>query len=361
VKFIFKPRLALTICILLVASLSIAQIGLCQTTSDWIVEDDGGFYTQTDDGTVHVWSEGGIDCPGIILWKEINPTDDFSFSVQVNAQKSESCAIDVRPDRDAGSMVGVNFEFGHYGEPFFLLGRNFTDWTTNQVATGEVQTWYTMKLDISASPFLITASVLAENGTCIGTLTTSNIVNFDVQDIKYIGIGCWGYSSADYLFRDVTYTLGENCPRTNTTPSTSQHTASLTIDTQTSSTTAGATVNIFGNLTDPQNASLANKTVVLYYTFEGLDTWVTISSATTNEQGHYNIQWINTASGTFTLKTKWSGNTTYTGASNTTSLNLLPHPNSQNTQTFVFESNSTITALTLDASSALLIFNVSGP
>jgi hypothetical protein len=188
-------------------------------------------------------------------------------------------------------------------------------------------------------------------------------VNFGFQDIKDIGIGCWGYLPADYLFRNVNYTLQDNtAPHPTECPAPGDG-ASLTIDTQATSTTAGATVNLFGNLTDQQNDPLTNKTVVLYYTFEGLDMWMPISSAITNEQGQYNIQWINTASGTFTLKAKWSGDETYIGASNTTSLTFYPMQTQQDqtTQMFVFESNSTVSALTFDASATLLSFNVSGP
>jgi hypothetical protein len=358
-----KTHYTLLACIVLVLSLCASQIALSTATDDWIVENNGGFYTQTSDGVVHVWSNGGANCPGIILWKEVNPTGDFSFSVQVYANQSESCAIWVRPNRDASSMKGFNFEFGHYGQPIFLLARNFTDWTTTQVANGSVHEWYTMKLDISASPFQITTSVFAENGICIGSLTTQNIVNFGFQDIKDIGIGCWGYLPADYLFRNVTYTLQDtSSPTPSPTESPPTSTASITIDTQATATTAGATVNIYGNLTGNQNSPLTNKTVLLYYTFEGLDTWVPITSTLTNELGQYSIQWINTASGTFTLKAKWSGDETYTGACNTTTLSFLPTQNSdQGTQTFVFESNSTVTALTFDASQSLLSFNVSGP
>jgi hypothetical protein len=287
-----KLYLTLIACTIIVLSLCISQIDQAAATEDWIIEATGGQYTQTSDGTIHVWSNGGPTCPGITLWKEVNPTGDFSFSVQVYANQSESCAIWVRPNRDAGSMAGFNFEFGHYGQPIFLLARNYTDWTTTQIASGSVHEWYMMKLDIFASPFRITASVFSENGTCIGTLSTQSIVNFGFQDIKDIGIGCWGYLPADYLFRNVNYTLQDNtAPHPTECPAPGDG-ASLTIDTQATSTTAGATVNLFGNLTDQQNDPLTNKTVVLYYTFEGLDMWMPISSAITNEQGQYNIQWI---------------------------------------------------------------------
>jgi hypothetical protein len=103
---------------------------------------------------------------------------------------------------------------------------------------------------------------------------------------------------------------------------------------------------------------LQNKTVVLSYTFSGLDSWIPISSSLTNEQGEYSMQWINSASGTFTLKTEWSGDSTSMGTSNTTTLSFLP---TQNQQVFVFESNNTVTALAFDNQTSILSFNVNGP
>jgi hypothetical protein len=79
--------------------------------------------------------------------------------------------------------------------------------------------------------------VYAENGICIGFIATSEIVDFDFEDIKYIGIGVWGYSPADYSFRNIQNSLDRSA-------------SNITITTQSSSTTAGATVDVFGALTD---------------------------------------------------------------------------------------------------------------
>jgi hypothetical protein len=101
-----------------------------------------------------------------------------------------------------------------------------------------------------------------------------------------------------------------------------------------------------------------NKTVVLSYTFQGADSWIPISSGFTDEQGKYNIQWINSASGTFTLKAEWKGDSAFNGVSNTTSLSFLPI---QNQQVFFFESNSTVYALAFNNETSTLSFNVTGP
>jgi hypothetical protein len=124
------------------------------------------------------------------------------------------------------------------------------------------------------------------------------------------------------------------------------------------STVTGSPVNVFGTLTDTNGDALQNKTIVLSYIFSGLDSWVPISSDLTDEQGKYAIQWVNSASGTFTLKAEWSGDETNDGTSNQTSLSFLPY---QNQQTFIFESNSTIYDLDFNATASSLTFNVTGP
>jgi hypothetical protein len=123
------------------------------------------------------------------------------------------------------------------------------------------------------------------------------------------------------------------------------------------STLAGSPVNVFGTLTDTNGDALQNKTVVLSYIFSGLDSWVPISSDLTDEQGKYAIQWVNSASGTFTLKAEWSGDETNNGTSNQTSLSFLPYQNQQN---FIFETNSTIYDLNFNATASSLTFNVTG-
>src|SRR5665647_3043003 len=65
------------------------------TFRDWQVENGGGYYSESN-GTLRMWSNGGSDCPSIALYKQIEPTHDFTFSTQVNAQTAESCAIFVR-------------------------------------------------------------------------------------------------------------------------------------------------------------------------------------------------------------------------------------------------------------------------
>jgi hypothetical protein len=134
--------------------------------------------------------------------------------------------------------------------------------------------------------------------------------------------------------------------------------AIISISAESVSATAGSAVNVFGTLTDSGNKPLQNKTVVLSYTFSGANSWISISSGLTDEQGNYIIQWINSASGTFRLKTEWRGEPSSIGVSNTTTLSFLPY---QNKQVFLFESNSTVHDLAFNNQTSTLSFNVTGP
>jgi hypothetical protein len=164
----------------------------------------------------------------------------------------------------------------------------------------------------------------------------------------YVYTSKWGHYSGTDCFDDFTV-YPVNVYGTN---------ASISISAESMSTVAGSTVNVFGKLTDSDYKPLQNKTVVLSYTFSGANFWIPISSGLTDEQGNYVIQWINSASGTFTLKTEWRGESLFIGTSNTTTLSFLPY---QNKQVFLFESNSTVYDLAFNNQTSTLSFNVTGP
>ena len=134
--------------------------------------------------------------------------------------------------------------------------------------------------------------------------------------------------------------------------------SSISISTESLSVTAGSIVNVFGTLLDANNIPLKNETVVLSYTFPEAGSWIPVGSGLTDQQGNYNIQWVNSASGTFTLKTQWNGDAAHLGVSNTTTLSILPY---KNQQVFLLESNSTVNALAFNNETSTLSFNVSGP
>jgi hypothetical protein len=135
--------------------------------------------------------------------------------------------------------------------------------------------------------------------------------------------------------------------------------ASISILAGTSSSEVGSKVNINGRLSDKNGSSLgAGKTVILSYSVGDSESWFPIGSGETNSLGDYSIQWVPGASGTFGLRTEWSGDSNFTGASNSITLCFLPY---QNQKVFCVESNSTVTGLEFSESNLTLGFTVSGP
>jgi len=161
-------------------------------------------------------------------------------------------------------------------------------------------------------------------------------------------------------------TVGGSSPTTSPSPTPSPSPTSpakasptqITISADTSSPIVGSVVNVNGGLSYVNGTSLPGKLVTLSYAFGGNSTWVPIGSAITNEDGEYNIQWVNVATGIFKLKVEWTENAGYPETSNTTTLSFLPY----NDQTVFFvESNSTVSTLAFFSTSSELSFAVSGP
>jgi len=152
---------------------------------------------------------------------------------------------------------------------------------------------------------------------------------------------------------------GMNVPPPPPTPMLPRAPTLISISTDASSSEVGSTVNINGRLTDANDSLLgANKTIILSYAVGNSESWFQIGSGQTDALGEYNIQWVPAASGTFLLRTEWSGDTTYSGTSNSTTLSFLPY---QNQKVFCVESNSTVTGLEFNDSNRTLTFTVSGP
>jgi hypothetical protein len=321
------------------------------TFQGWQIEDRGGYCSESA-GIIRLRSSGGDICPSITLYKQIAPVEDFNFSLQVNSATLESFGIYVGSRVPFfGSTDCVNFEFGHYGAGMFLLARRTTldNWIWDHFADGVVDVWYTMQLTIYADPFKIMAEVLDDNGTLLGSFSASDMSNISFEDIKYLGFGVWGYSATDYSVKNIT------CSFDTQSYDNESH---ISISTELSSTFAGSAVNVIGTLSDANGTPLQGELVVLSYTFAGIDSWIPITSGLTSEAGEYNMQWINSASGTFALKTEWNGNATFMGTSNTTTVSFVPY---QSQQVFFVESNSTVSALAFNSTNSELSFNAIGP
>jgi hypothetical protein len=199
-----------------------------------------------------------------------------------------------------------------------------------------------MRLIIQQTPFLITAEVLAENGTLLGSFPINDINNFVFTDIKCVGISS-GFGGTFYV-KD--FTMSDVSQIEGTVLSIS--TEPLVI--------LGSQVKINGSLTN-QGVALANELIIVKYTFPGAEEWYPIGSAYTDENGNYNIQWISTATGTFTLRAEWKGDTATPVASASTTLSSVASQKG----IFLVESNSTISLLEFNSTTLELSFAVSGP
>jgi hypothetical protein len=147
-------------------------------------------------------------------------------------------------------------------------------------------------------------------------------------------------------------------PTTSPTPKPTPSETHISISAQASAPAVGSAVFVKGSLTDTNGNSIQDKTITLSYKIANSNSWVPIGSGTTDSDGQYNVQWVNTASGTFTLRAEWVGNDNYLPATSTTDLSFLPY---ENQNIFLIESNSTVSALAFNSTSLDLSFTVSGP
>ncbi|XHH08876.1 MAG: hypothetical protein ACFCUE_15130 [Candidatus Bathyarchaeia archaeon] len=333
-----------------------------ETLQGWKVRDCGGYCSETN-GTIRVWSDKHDE--GVALYKEISPQGDFEFSLQVNAAKIDGFGIFIGNNSffDYGNRKGVSFEFHHHGADGFLMARRVwtTNWATGQFEDiwdyhmftyGRENVWYTMKLTVKAEPFTVKGEVFDENGTSLGAYAVSDMNDLTFKELQIIGfMNWWG---GDYYVRNIS-----DITTITSDPSLNVKMASqISINPEVSATTLGVPLNIKGQLVDSNGDILANEIVVLSYAFQGINEWIPISSTYTDTTGEYKIQWINTATGYFTLKAEYIGNKTLSGCSNTTNLNILPY---EDNKTFFVQSNSTITALSFNSTSSELAFSVTGP
>ncbi len=117
-------------------------------------------------------------------------------------------------------------------------------------------------------------------------------------------------------------------------------------------------LDITGNLTDA-GGGLTDQPVTLSFSADGGGSWSQITTVNTATLGDFIVTWIPSVTGNCLLKADYPGNTTYLPTSTivnfaTTTTNLQP-------TLFAIQTNSTITAFSVDPTSKQLSFSVSGP
>ncbi len=131
----------------------------------------------------------------------------------------------------------------------------------------------------------------------------------------------------------------------------------ISISTSCATTVVGFQVKINGSLHLSGGYGLANETIVLSYTFEGIGSWIPITSDRTDTLGRYSVTWIPPATGNFLIKAEWEGNAIYIGSNNSTTLNSITFDDEY---VFSVESNSTISGLFFNSTDKTLSFNAVG-
>lgn len=381
-------KIVLTLFLMAVLSSGFAFSGIAygQTFNGWQIPDAES--CSDSDGVITLSYDSPV---GTTLYTYISPQTDFEISLQVKAETLGEVNIDppgggvagagegfmllLRPNASVfDKAIGINFEFRARGGGQFLVLRHNDladaygwpyDWTPFvynsleyndgsdfwQYSSPEIRAnapvkpdvWYTMRLSIQQTPFIITAKVLTENGTLVGSFPISDMNNFGFEDIRCVCISsAWGG-----IFYVSNFTMNGGVSLIEPTIISISAEPSITL---------GSPVDIHGSLTNG-GLALANELIMLTYSFPGAEEWYPIGSTYTDADGNYNAQWINTATGTFTLKAEWKGNNSFPEASATVTLNSLP----SQVGVFFVESNSTVNSLAFNSTSAELHFTVSGP
>jgi hypothetical protein len=116
-------------------------------------------------------------------------------------------------------------------------------------------------------------------------------------------------------------------------------------------------VDIAGNLTNQQNQPLNAATVVLSYLIPGVPTWNPLTSVTTGSDGSFIATWQPSATGNFLIKAEWAGNDVNAGTWESRNVSVS---RGIGDALFYAESNSTLTALSFNATSREVSFTVGG-
>lgn len=379
--------------IILCSTVAVANAQSGETVLGWQVMPGGGNVSESD-GVITL--SGNEQAAGTTLYTSIAPASDFEISMQVKAETlgqvnsdpqgaGEGFLIMLRPNSSVFSQpIGMNLELRGRGGGQFLVTRHDTlcdmygwycDWTPfvynslrfnngtsfwngSLPADAPVQpgVWYTMTLKIQQHPFIVTAEVYAPNGTMVGFYPVADINNCGFSDLKCVGISS-AFGGTFYI-RNVTGVFAPFTPEPAPTPSSGPIlNGSILIATDTSAT-VGSLVNVTGRLSGEDGSPLTNQFVAVLYTFNGADGWVPLTYAQTDADGKYSVQWMNIATGTFTLKAQWNGNSLYSPVSAVTTLSSLPGVNDK---VFFVESNSTVSSFAFNSISSELSFTVSGP
>jgi len=117
-------------------------------------------------------------------------------------------------------------------------------------------------------------------------------------------------------------------------------------------------VEITGSLTF-NGTILPGVPVLLSYSVNDGNSWIGLTTASTDNNGNFDAVWFPSASGNYLLNAEWTGNSTFSDANTTINFAVIPYLQDQTV--FSVSSNSTISAFSFNSTNQELSFSVSGP
>jgi hypothetical protein len=170
--------------------------------------------------------------------------------------------------------------------------------------------------------------------------------------------GYWGWSSfeVDYISVKAEISSNESVIDDDFADNNELIPTQVSLSTNAEAKQVGYKVNLFGNLSSKEKA-IGDERIILSVSISGLATWQSVTSVTTNVEGFYSATWIPTATGEFTLKAEFLGDTEFAGSYDTKNISIIEGADDK---VFFVESNSTLSALAFNSTSHEASFNVSG-
>ncbi len=160
-----------------------------------------------------------------------------------------------------------------------------------------------------------------------------------------------------YYFVKAINQLGSSVSSNEVGPVSASAAVVLDMETETSSP-IGISITITGEVrTVRYDAPIAGVNVDLSYSVNDGLNWIDMTSVSTSATGGFSTQWIPSATGVYSLRGSWAGNTVYQAAVSVISLAVDA---SSDNHAFTVQSNSTLSDLSFNSQRNELSFKVSG-
>ena len=98
---------------------------------------------------------------------------------------------------------------------------------------------------------------------------------------------------------------------------------SMTLSASSASISLGNRVTLTGKLAEHNGTGINSTTIMFSYSVQGFSIWTPLASTVSDEQGEFSISWIPQATGQFTVKAEWFGDSTRSPSSNSTIVNVI--------------------------------------